>query len=412
MIKEFEAPLGYQLMDWHPNGGRLLIRRLDPSDDSWYVLANFNRASGEITDIGREPSSITGRTDSFSPDGQQLTRTQHKASSNHVYDYDLGFSNTDFSNFTFLVGYPGGDVDWGMNQDPAPGPPPDEENRPPVARDDRWRVEPGLTVEGSVLRNDHDPDGNRISARLIEISFAGGEWSGLERSGAFLYTAGPRTARELVKRITYVAYDSKGLVSKPATATITIARPDRARRSPFASRALPPYARPTWEGPYKGWATLCFGGGTDTSCFTMLSRRRTVELRRADPWSTIQTARRACARFGLLPMPHEECATALHRRRSAAVLDERVIRDAARSRDCLVFQVERKASPRHPLAGTWATVPVYGGALSTVEPYTGRPRSSGFATWTKGVPGTRQVPLFCDAAGRVFRRVNQPLSAR
>jgi hypothetical protein len=91
-----------------------------------------------------------------------------------------------------------------------------EANRPPVAVADHWTVEAGHALEENVLDNDRDPDGDRLRAKVLDISFAASEYSRVEPHGDFLYTAGPGTTRTLTKTITYVAVDSSGARSKPA----------------------------------------------------------------------------------------------------------------------------------------------------------------------------------------------------
>jgi hypothetical protein len=98
-------------------------------------------------------------------------------------------------------------------------------NRRPVAKSESWTIAPGQQLRVAapgVLGNDRDPDGDPLTAEIVEISFASSEWSGLASDGSFTYTAGPGTATKLNKKITYRAVDSHGAKSDPVTSTVTI----------------------------------------------------------------------------------------------------------------------------------------------------------------------------------------------
>jgi hypothetical protein len=98
-------------------------------------------------------------------------------------------------------------------------------NHPPVAQPESWTIAPGqqLSVDApGVLGNDTDPDGDPVTAKIVQISFASSEWSGLATDGSFTYTAGAGTRMPQVKQITYVAVDSHGAQSAPVTSTIKV----------------------------------------------------------------------------------------------------------------------------------------------------------------------------------------------
>jgi hypothetical protein len=98
----------------------------------------------------------------------------------------------------------------------------DPNNHAPVANLDAWTLALGEVLDGNVLDNDSDPDGDPITARIVSISFASSEWSGLHEDGSFVYTAGAGTSITMNKQITYVAVDSHGLESAPVTSVVTI----------------------------------------------------------------------------------------------------------------------------------------------------------------------------------------------
>lgn len=285
------------------------------------------------------------------------------------------------------------------------------DNRPPVAVADRWRVRPGLSLEETVLANDHDPDGDAITAKVQKISFAAREWSGLDSDGGFLYIAGPGTTRVLVKKITYVAVDAKGAESEPVIAEVTITRPTGTARLPSAATRRARTAAtgaPLWQGPFV-WAQLCFGGGSGSRCFTMLSPDRTVKLNRATGWTDLPGARTACLEYGFLPMKNADCAKALLAHGAGAIWDKSIVRAAADNGECLLFEVRRNRTWTGRRRGAWGK-PVYETVNSRTTPYdVENPRYTGHGKWTKGFSGTWQVPLFCGANGLVYRKINQDL---
>lgn len=77
-----------------------------------------------------------------------------------------------------------------------------------------------------------------------------------------------------------------------------------------------------------------------------------------------------------------------------------------------MFRVDRDTSLRHPRAGEW-TAPQYHTTDSIVRPYNGHLDVSGYGAWVKdGLKASLtadrwRIPLFCDANGRVFGRINQ-----
>lgn len=283
------------------------------------------------------------------------------------------------------------------------------QNKPPVANPDHWTVRAGLTVDGNVLLNDRDPDGDRITARVIETSFARKEMMGVDVDGGFVYIAGPGTSRELNKRITYVAVDSKGASSQPTTAVVTIKVRRRSTRSPLGrgrarKSATSCMTGPCWKGP--GWKdTLCFGSKDGASCYTILSRSRTRELNKAPRWTTLKQALQACRRYGFVPLNNEDCAKRLLAPNLGASWNKSVLNNAVRKSGCSMFRVDRERTPSHPMAGEWGK-PKFAGAASLVAPYNGS-AATGWGIWKSG--GKYRVPLFCDSRGRVHKSTNSPL---
>lgn len=284
-------------------------------------------------------------------------------------------------------------------------------NRPPVARRDAWVVKPGFAADETVLANDYDPDGDAITARVLKISFASKEWSGLDTDGGFLYVAGPGTKGTLNKTITYVAVDSHGAPSPPARAVVTVTRP-AAGTKPFKKAKIAAGNIPTWLGPFGGWGQVCMGSGLGAYCYTMLSVSRTAALNASTGWtSDLSGAAQACLAYGFIPMKNADCAKELLKRSAAQVWDKSVVDFAAKDGSCLMFRVDRVFSIRHPRAGKWGK-PEYSTLRSGVRPYNGSSTNeSGYGYWSRGAIHRWRVPLFCDENGRVYRQVYQPLVA-
>jgi hypothetical protein len=103
----------------------------------------------------------------------------------------------------------------------AVAPPP---NLPPTANRDDWTIAPGqrlVVAAPGVLANDTDPNSDALTARVVQISFAASEWSGLRPDGSFSYCAGAGTKKNLDKTIIYEAVDAFGL-SSPTTAHVHV----------------------------------------------------------------------------------------------------------------------------------------------------------------------------------------------
>lgn len=292
-----------------------------------------------------------------------------------------------------------------------PPPPVEEENRPPVANPDHWTVQAGRTADEHVLENDTDPDGDPITAEVIEISFARKEWSGMDPDGGFLYTAGPGTSRVLNKKITYVAIDDKGARSQPTTAIVEVRPTQRSVKQPLTGKAGGAGASatgPYWDGPW-AWGQLCLGSGLKASCYTMLSIARTQDFVQDPGWALDPTGpSRWCVKYGLLPMKNKDCAKKLIEKGLSFVWDRSVAANAAQFGDCLLVRVSRRRSLRHPLAGVWGK-PEYHPLDSLVSPFNGNALVSGYGTWPKGLTGRWRVPLVCERNGMVYRHVYQPL---
>lgn len=295
-------------------------------------------------------------------------------------------------------------------------------NQPPVAVPDSWRVAAGHAIDGNVLENDSDPDGDPITARVLSISFASREWSRMDDDGGFLYTAGPGTRVQQRKVITYVAVDSKGATSQPTTAVVTVTPRRRVRFTPRARRApRRPSRRPGrrgrarssatsyWTGPYGGYAWACFGSGLNSQCFYMLSVSRTAELNRSTGWfGSIDSAATACFKYGFIPLKNKDCAKELAENSFGAFANKTVIRNAAKFGNCLLYRVARKRTFWHPRAGEWGK-PEYHTLNSLTSPFNGNARFTGYGRWAKGFSGKWRVPLYCNGDGRVWVKVNEPL---
>ena len=293
---------------------------------------------------------------------------------------------------------PGGPVPASQCTDPAG-------NRPPVAVRDLYKVRAGWTLDENLLRNDYDPDGDPITPKVLQISFARKEWSGLERDGSFLYTAGPGTSRVLLKRITYVVIDSHGAQSQPVTSVVRVRPWKPSRRNPLTHKSASA-AAPYWIGPSGAWVRLCFGRALKTQCFMLLSVSNTQALNALTPWATLDGAVSACVKFGFIPLNNRECAKKLLEKGLFQVWDKSVVSNASKFQDCLLFRVGRHRTIRHPLAGEWGA-PEYRTLDSLVKPFNGNQRFSGWGTW-----GKWRVPVFCGRDGRVLGKVNTDLALK
>jgi hypothetical protein len=285
-----------------------------------------------------------------------------------------------------------------------------ERNRPPVARADRWKVLAGRTLDDNVLLNDDDPDGDDVRAKVLKISFAAREYSGVERGGDFLYTAGPGTTRTLRKVITYVAVDSLGARSKPATAVITLKVPPRSAAAPRAG-AVAAAATPVWTR-YLHWGQQCFSSGLKTKCYVMESLANTAEFNRSTSWVPgLVEAARLCTKYVIVPLKNADCAKKLYSAGINGLWDRGSISSAADQGACLLYRVSRHRTFRHPRAGEWGK-PEYHVIDSTVRPFDrANPRTTGWGEWKKdGATIDRwKLPLFCDTNGTVLAGSNVSL---
>ncbi len=368
-------------------GGHTFVDDESPSTRIFcYVLDNYGEAEGV-------PVTVT-LTD---PSGQSRTLTFAKSPGEEF----IGSSP------------PGATLSNGTSGSCVGGEP---ENRPPVVMPERWSVRAGWTVDGNVLQNDSDPDGDSLRARVTSISFARREWSRMDQDGSFFYTAGPGTRKRLVKTITYYAIDERGASSAKTKATIVVL-PKKATKSPLVlprnrrATARRSSGGPYWDGPW-GWGRLCFGSGLNASCYTMLSVSRAAELNRDSSWRPdYGTAVRWCLKYGIIPLSQDECAKKLLTKGLGFLWDRSVVHNAAKLGTCLLTRTERNRTPLHPISGTWSS-PQYHPTDSLVSRYNGNQQFTGYGTWPKGTftLDRWRVPLFCGRNGNVYRLVGQSLT--
>jgi hypothetical protein len=296
------------------------------------------------------------------------------------------------------------------NQDNTNDHPP--ANHPPVAVDDTLTVRAGHALDANLLANDSDPDGDAITAKVLNISFAASEYSGVEPSGDLLYTAGPGTTRTLRKVITYVAVDPSGARSAPAKATITLTVPKGSTHRPGSSTrgARKATTSPVWT-QYPGYAWSCSGGGLKTKCWYLLSVPRTAQFDRDSAWTpSLAQAATLCLKYGLIPLKNADCAQKLLSAGVNGLWDRGSIADAARFGSCLLYRVSRHRTFSHPLAGEWGK-PEYHPLDSTVRPWDrALSATTGYAKWKKdGLTTERwKLPLFCQSGGSVAVGINVP----
>ncbi len=286
----------------------------------------------------------------------------------------------------------------------SPPPPGPSVNRPPVARPEMWSVRAGMTVDGNLLANDTDPDGDPITVRVLSISFAAREWSGADTDGSFLYTSGSGTIKKLVKRVTYVVADNRGGESAPVVAQITVVPPKRTadpRRRDDARTAVAAAVTRGWDGGWE-WGSLCFGSGVKTNCYYMLSTARTREFNRALSWRIDpSSAITVCLKFGLVPLKNTDCAKKILSTTFGALVNRSVISNAAKWGDCLLYRVSRRRTLSHPRAGEWGK-PKYDPYDSPTKAWNGNGRFSGYGEWDG-----KRIPLFCHSDGLAYRYLGQ-----
>ena len=110
-------------------------------------------------------------------------------------------------------------------------------NGPPVAEDDINNTSLGTPVDGNVLTNDSDPDGNPLSVSAVNgtpigtaIPTVGGGTVEISSSGTYTYTPDPTFVGE--DTFTYDVTDSEGNTTT-ATVTINVVDPtDNANNTP------------------------------------------------------------------------------------------------------------------------------------------------------------------------------------
>jgi len=96
-----------------------------------------------------------------------------------------------------------------------------EVNLAPLVVGDSYRMAAGqtLTVDATgVLENDHDPNGDSLTAQLVRVPTAGVVT--LQSNGSFTYT--PEASFSGFDSFEYVARDDTGLVSEPVTVDINV----------------------------------------------------------------------------------------------------------------------------------------------------------------------------------------------
>jgi VCBS repeat-containing protein len=94
-------------------------------------------------------------------------------------------------------------------------------NRMPLAEDDVAETEAGVAVQIDVLSNDSDSDGSLdVGSVAIAIGPANGTVSINSETGVITYT--PNTGFSGIDTFTYTVADNEGLVSEPATVTVTV----------------------------------------------------------------------------------------------------------------------------------------------------------------------------------------------
>ena len=266
------------------------------------------------------------------------------------------------------------------------------ENRPPVARADRYHLKAGSFLWTSALANDSDPDGDKFTARVTRIEFRRKEWKGMDLDGTFTYVAGTNARIAMKKVIVYHLVDEHGARSPSAKITIDIDKPGVRRPSPLDKH--PNKARSAAAGRwYANPATLysCRGAGFERECYGVMSPRQVAALNAATPWVTrpsIANATSECAQRGIRGAALAGCIEAL-----AGLLydagDKQVFRLAANAGACLVFKRTLDRTLRHPRAGEWSKPEFH-----TTHSYLPQGK---WGTWPRGATGKWRLPVSCNA---------------
>ena len=266
------------------------------------------------------------------------------------------------------------------------------ENRPPVARADRYHLKAGSFLWTTALANDSDPDGDKFTARVTRDRVPP---QGVEGHG-------PRRDVHLRGRHERADRDEEGDRLPPrrrarrevpsAKITIDIDKPGVRRPSPLDKH--PNKARSAAAGRwYANPATLysCRGAGFERECYGVMSPRQVAALNAATPWVTrpsIANATSECAQRGIRGAALAGCIEAL-----AGLLydagDKQVFRLAANAGACLVFKRTLDRTLRHPRAGEWSKPEFH-----TTHSYLPQGK---WGTWPRGATGKWRLPVSCNA---------------
>jgi VCBS repeat-containing protein len=166
----------------------------------------------------------------LNPDGsfEYTPDTSYRGGDSFTYVAHDGTAGSNLATVTITV------------ESPAP------ENTPPVARDDRYRLTSGdvLSVkEDGVLANDSDPDGDPLSAAVVEGPTHG--TLTLAEDGSFQYA--PEEGFRGIDRFTYVARDGQS-ESEPATVVISVEQTTMRIHLKVSDSAFGPAVGPIWGG--------------------------------------------------------------------------------------------------------------------------------------------------------------------
>jgi hypothetical protein len=211
-------------------------------------------------------------------------------------------------------------------------------NYPPVAKPESFTVNAGDSIEGSLLANDSDPDGGKLTINISRTSKAEG-LSSIESDGSFLYTASPGIKHPLQKSITYTAVDPRNGESKSTRALITVVLPKssskpRGKRGKNGAIAK----APRWFHS-KVSERACFGTGIKTSCFVLEG-------------------------------------------------------GASNGGSCKLYRLKRVSLASHPIIGKWSE--------PLLLPKRTKVGAGKWALWNRGKKGSERLPLFCDTDGSAW----------
>jgi hypothetical protein len=323
----------------------------------------------------------------------------------------------------------------------------------PVAVAHHWSVEAGQSLEENLLTGAYGGRGE-LTTRILNISFAHGEWTGADKDGQFLYVAGPGTEKSLLKKIRFEAVDSHGIASAPVTSTVAVdprksvavsvaqthhLTPQLSGDSDVFGRLGAPHATTAaassvqWYSGGMGHIMSCWSGSGEPKpvnqtgalgdqCWTVVSVPESKVSNDLDSWSGKAT-------FGGLLNDclgditsyldpsflvkkaafAQQCASGIAGSTFDHVWDKSVYHNAAMLGDCLAWKIVRHRTLTHPVSGAWSS-PQLDPVDSLIPPYEPGNPHTGWVYEHHLFSSTVRVPMSCDSDGEVSSEYPAPIT--